>query len=44
VREAGGVFTDLDGQALTLESRSVLAGVPALHAVALSRMTEALRR
>ncbi len=44
VREAGGVFTDLDGQALTLDTRSVLAGVPALHAVALARMGEALKR
>lgn len=31
VREAGGVFTDLDGGAPTLAIRSVLAGVPALH-------------
>jgi histidinol-phosphatase len=37
VREAGGVFTDLEGQALTLESRSVLAGTPAIHAEALRR-------
>lgn len=44
VREAGGVFTDLDGQPLTLESRSVLAGVPALHALALSRLCQALTR
>ena len=32
VREAGGVFTDLDGAELTLDTRSVLAAVPALHA------------
>lgn len=32
VREAGGVFTDLDGAELDLETRSVLAAVPALHA------------
>jgi histidinol-phosphatase len=38
VREAGGVFTDLDGASLTLESRSVLAGTPALHADALARL------
>lgn len=38
VREAGGVFTDLDGAPLTLESRSVLAGTPALHADALARL------
>lgn len=38
VREAGGVFTDLDGAALTLDSRSVLAATPALHAQILTRM------
>ncbi|MGA0586182.1 inositol monophosphatase family protein [Dyella sp. KRB-257] len=38
VREAGGVFTDLDGAPLTLESRSVLAGTPALHAEARERL------
>ncbi|WP_426700644.1 inositol monophosphatase family protein [Rhodanobacter sp. Col0626] len=38
VREAGGVFTDLDGAPLTLETRSVLAGTPAIHAQALSRL------
>lgn len=37
VREAGGVFTDLDGAALDLETRSVLASVPALHADLRSR-------
>lgn len=37
VREAGGVFTDLDGGAIGLDTRSVLAGVPAIHAEALSR-------
>ncbi len=31
VREAGGVFTDLSGAGLNLETRSVLAAVPALH-------------
>ena len=31
VREAGAVVTDLSGAALTLETRSVLASVPALH-------------
>jgi len=36
VREAGGVFTDLAGRELTLETTSVLAGVPALHAEALT--------
>lgn len=30
-REAGAIFTDLDGAPLTLETRSVLAAVPALH-------------
>jgi histidinol-phosphatase len=41
VREAGGVFTDLDGRALTLESRSVLAGAPDIHALALKRLRSA---
>jgi histidinol-phosphatase len=31
VTEAGGVFTDLDGQPVGLETRSVLAANPALH-------------
>ena len=31
VTEAGGVFTDLDGQAPDLDTRSVLAATPALH-------------
>jgi len=35
VREAGGVFTDLDGAAIGLDTRSALAGTPALHARAL---------
>ena len=35
VREAGGVFTDLDGRAIGLETRSALAGPAALHALAL---------
>jgi histidinol-phosphatase len=38
VREAGGVFTDLDGAPLTLDTGSVLAGTPALHAQALARL------
>ncbi|MHC1481409.1 inositol monophosphatase family protein [Frateuria aurantia] len=38
VSEAGGVFTDLDGGQLNLDSRSVLAGTPALHAKALRRL------
>jgi histidinol-phosphatase len=38
VREAGGVFSDLDGQPLTLETTSVLAGTPAIHAEALRRL------
>jgi len=38
VREAGGVFTDLDGMSLTLDTRSVLAGTPAIHAQALQRL------
>jgi len=35
VREAGGVFTDLDGREIGLDTRSALAGPPALHAAAL---------
>lgn len=38
VREAGGVFTDLEGAPLTLDTRSVLAGTPAIHAQALPRL------
>jgi histidinol-phosphatase len=38
VREAGGVFTDLDGMAPRLDTHSVLAGTPALHAEALARL------
>ncbi len=37
VREAGGVFTDLSGAPPGLETRSVLAAVPALHAGVLAR-------
>lgn len=36
VREAGGVFTDLDGAAIGLDTRSALAGPPAIHARALA--------
>jgi histidinol-phosphatase len=39
VREAGGVFTDLAGAELTLDTTSVLAGTPALHAQALALLT-----
>lgn len=35
VTEAGGVFTDLDGQPPELDTRSVLAATPALHALLL---------
>lgn len=38
VREAGGMFTDLDGAPLTLDTRSVLAGTPAIHAQAWQRL------
>ncbi|MGN6790069.1 MAG: inositol monophosphatase family protein [Rhodanobacteraceae bacterium] len=38
VREAGGVFTDLEGAALTLDTRSVLAAVPPLHAEVRGRL------
>lgn len=37
VREAGGVFTDLDGAEPALATRSVLAATPALHAKTLGR-------
>lgn len=37
VREAGGVFTDLEGAPLTLETTSVLAATAAVHALALQR-------
>lgn len=36
VREAGGVFTDLDGRDIGLDTRSALAGTPALHVHALA--------
>ncbi len=35
VREAGGTFTDLSGAELDLDTTTVLAGTPALHAQAL---------
>lgn len=38
VAEAGGVFTDLDGAAPNLETTSVLAANPALHADLLRRL------
>jgi histidinol-phosphatase len=38
VREAGGVFADLDGKELGLGTRSVLAATPALHAVVRARL------
>jgi histidinol-phosphatase len=38
VREAGGMFTDLEGAPLTLATRSVLAGSPAIHRQALTRL------
>jgi histidinol-phosphatase len=44
VREAGGVFTDLDGAPPTLATRSVLAGTPAIHAQALARLGAAAAR
>ncbi len=36
VREAGGVFTSLDGGPVTLDVHDALAGTPALHAEALA--------
>lgn len=41
VREAGGIFTDLDGGAIGLDTRSALAGTPALHAQALALFARA---
>ena len=41
VREAGGLFTDLNGQPLTLDSRSVLAGTPDIHEAVLKRLRSA---
>ncbi|MDJ0813139.1 MAG: inositol monophosphatase family protein [Woeseiaceae bacterium] len=38
VTEAGGVFTDLNGHPVGLETRSVLAANPALHAACLERL------
>lgn len=40
VHEAGGVFTDLTGKTPTLETTSVLAGTPAIHAQALERLRD----
>ena len=40
VREAGGVFTDLEGKPPALDTTSVLAGTPAIHAQALERMRD----
>lgn len=42
VREAGGVFTDLDGRELALDTTSVLAATPPLHAQALAAFTSAV--
>ena len=39
VREAGGVFTDLDGRAPGLETSSVLAATPDLHADLLATLS-----
>lgn len=38
VREAGGIFTNLEGGALDLDTRSVLAATPALHGELLGRL------
>ncbi|MBX3701624.1 MAG: inositol-phosphate phosphatase [Dokdonella sp.] len=45
VREAGGVFSDLDGAPIGMATRSALAGPPALHAQALAlfRMAQTCR-
>lgn len=41
VREAGGVMTQLDGQDISLDSRSVLAATPDLHQTVLQRFQSA---
>ena len=41
VREAGGIFTDLNGKAPALDTRSVLAANPVLHAALLERLKDA---
>jgi len=41
VREAGGVFTDLDGNPPQLDTRSVLAASPRIHAELLERLNQA---
>ena len=38
IREAGGVFTDLEGREIGLNTSSVLAATPALHAQVLARL------
>ena len=43
VEEAGGVFTDLEGEAPNLATTSVLAAPPALHGKLLSIMRDATR-
>lgn len=43
VVEAGGVFTDLEGQPVGLQTRSVLAANPALHAALLEQLTPEAR-
>jgi histidinol-phosphatase len=42
VREAGGVFTDLSGDELGIETSSVLAGTSALHAATLRMFRDAV--
>lgn len=40
VGEAGGVFTDLDGEPVNLDTTSVLAASPALHAMLVGKMKD----
>jgi histidinol-phosphatase len=40
VEAAGGIFTDLDGQAVGLQTRSVLAAGPALHGQLLAKLRD----
>ena len=40
VREAGGVFSDLEGRPPGLETTSVLAATPALHELLLAELND----
>lgn len=44
VREAGGTFTDLEGNDLTLDTTGVLAGAPSIHASAHAAFSAAVKK